>query len=167
MVFHLENDPPNHFVAKTYLVLAYLPFPTVGGPIRAPKWSHIHPRNSFFPSIFVFVAYVWYFTPKMIPQIISYLGLAYLPFPTIGGPIRAPKWPHIHPRNSCFPIISVFVANIWYFTPKMTPQTISLLKSYQTYLGLTYLPDYRGPHQRLKAATHTPKNQLFPLKGLL
>ena len=77
----------------------------------------------------------------------TYLGLVYLLFPTIGGPIRAPKRPHIHPKNNCFPSIFVFVANIWVSIPKMIPLPISLLQpiSNRSGIGISTIPNYWGP----------------------
>ena len=90
--------------------------------------------------------------------------MAYLSFPTIGGHIKAPKQPHIHPKNTVFPSIFVFVVNIRYSTPKITPQTISLIQpiSNLSRIGISTIPNHRGPHQSPKTATHTPKKQLFP-----
>ena len=64
----------------------------------------------------------------------TYLGLTNLPSPTIGGPIKAPKWSHIHPKKNLFSVILVFLAKIKYATPKMTPFTILLLQP------ISYLP---------------------------
>ena len=65
------------------------------------------------------------------------------------GPIRAPKWPHIHPKNNCFLSIFVFVANIRYSTLKMTPLTTFWLQpiSYLTGIGISTFPNHQGPHQ--------------------
>ena len=56
------------------------------------------------------------------------------------------------------------MANIWYSTPKMTPLTISLLQpiSNLSGIGVSTIPNHRGPHQNPKMATHTPKNNCFP-----
>ena len=94
-----------------------------------------------------------------------YLGKAYLPSLTIGGPIRAPKWPNIHPKNTIFPSIFSFVANIRYSTLKMTPITISLLQPISNLSGngISTILNHRGPHQSPKMTTRTPHKTPFPL----
>ena len=109
--------------------MAYLPFPTIWGPIRAPKRPHIHPKNTSFPNIFVVVANIRNSTPKMTPLTISSLqpisnlsGTGVSTIHNHRGPRQSPKTVTHTPKNNCFPSIFVFVANIRYSTPKMTPK---------------------------------------------
>ena len=121
----------------------------------------------FFPSILVLVAKIRYSTSKMTPLTISLLqlisnlsGIGISTIPDYRGPIRAPKRPK---KTTIFPSIFVFVNNITYSTPKMTPFTISLLLpiSNLSGIGISIIPDHRGPHQSPKAATNTPQKNCF------
>ena len=52
----------------------------------------------------IFLAVLVIFASLAVLAIFA-ISIRIYPFPTIGGPIRAPERPHIHPRNSCFPSI--------------------------------------------------------------
>ena len=87
-------------------------------------------------------------------------------------PLGAPSEPengHTYtPKNTIFPSIFVFVANIRYSTPKMTPLTKVGLQpiSYLTGIGISTFPNHQGPHQCPKIATQTPWKILFSLASL-
>ena len=138
------------------------------GPHQSPKTATHTPKNHDFPraSLFSWLIsgtppQIWPHQPNLCLNLAQiYLELAYLPFPTIGGPSE----PQNGQKNTIFPSIFVFVNNITYFTPKMTPFTISLLLPTLNLsgIGISIIPDHRGPHQSPKMATNTPKKHLFP-----
>ena len=141
------------------------------GAPSEPQDGHIYTQKTTVSLASLFLWLISGTPPKKWPHLPflcinlsqTYLGLAYLPFPTIGGHIKAPKQPHVHPKNTVFPSIFVFVANIRYSTLKMTPITISLLQpiSNLSGIGVSTIPNHWGPHQSPKTATLTPKKQLF------
>ena len=81
------------------------------GPHQSPKMAtHTHPKTPF--SLASLFSWLKSGTPPQKCPLSpfycfnlshTYLGLTYLPSPTIEGPIRAPKWPHIHPKKHPFP----------------------------------------------------------------
>ena len=96
-----------------------------------PQNGHTYtPKNTILPGIFVFVANIRYSTPKMTPlttfwlQPISYLtGIGISTFPDHQGPHQCQQNSHKNILKSIFfPGIFVFVADIRYSTPKMTPK---------------------------------------------
>ena len=128
-------------------------------------------QNTIFPSTFVFVADIRYSAAKMTSltvfflQLISYLsGIGISTIPDHQGAPSEPQNCHMYtPQNTIYPSTFVFVTHIRYSTTKMTPLTISLLQpiSNLSGIGISTIPNHRGPHQSPKTATHTPKKQLF------
>ena len=78
------------------------------GPHQSPKTATHTPKKHHFPqaSLFSWLTsgtppQIWPHQPNLCLNLSQiYLELAYLPFPTIRGPIRAPKRQHKHPKTT-------------------------------------------------------------------
>ena len=91
--------------------------------------DNIREFSALFYSHFCLLSNIRYSTPKMIPLTISLLqpilNLSGIGISTVidhRGPHQSPKTSTRSPKNNGFPGIFVFVANIRYSTPKMTPK---------------------------------------------
>ena len=147
----------------------YLPFPTIRGAIRAPKQPHIHPKN-------VFPMFLWlissippknyhsnhFFTSTYLRPIWDWR--IYHSQPS-GGPIRAPKWPNIHPKKYHLPY-HLFSCS-WYqvLYPQNDPLTFFWLQPITclSEICISTIPDHQGPHQNPKMATHTQQKTTFSI----
>merc|ERR1711951_257604 len=107
-----------------------------------------HPTNQFFHST--------YLIPLWERRI-------YHPQPS-GAPSEPKNGRTYHPRYTIFPSSYFFVANIMYSTPKIIPLTNFFIQpiSYLSGIGVSTIPDHRGPLRAPKRPQMPPTMHHFP-----